>query len=200
MGIRHNLNCDTDSVSACGLSVDGSTHQLLKTDNNRVLATLPSASTHSQIGQLFSTVINVNTNFNEVSQILFSNTSSKTMYLDKIMCSSVVVPENTPRNYVSSVIVTIIKNVTIEALGTPLSATNLNTAFPDTASVTVTQNPNALSGTVIFGIRPLGEYASIDFDGRMIVPPNSNIIVQLLFSLPIVVNVDFWATITWYEL
>lgn len=196
-----NLNCEQDSVGACGLSVNDSTHQPIKTDVNRVVATLSSASTHSQIGQLYSVVQNIASQDNEVLQVLFSNTSNKTMYLDKIMCSSVVFPVETPRSYVESILITIIKNVNITALGTPLFPTNLNTSFPDSPSVSVTRDPSALGGTVLFNTRPLGEFASIDFDGRVVVAPNTNIIVQFVLNNPATgLGVDFWATITWYEL
>ncbi len=58
------LSCETDSILTCGKGVDGVT-RAIRTDVNNVLATLPSAGTHSQIGRLFSIVDNgtVNANF-----------------------------------------------------------------------------------------------------------------------------------------
>ncbi|NLP37805.1 MAG: hypothetical protein GX357_09145 [Firmicutes bacterium] len=111
---KRTLNCSTDSVGVCGLSVDDTTHQLIKTDMNRVVATLPSAGAHAQIGRLYSTIVNVNTSGQITRQVLFNNTSERTMYLDKIIYSSVVeFPLDTPLNYAQIATLTIIKNVTI---------------------------------------------------------------------------------------
>lgn len=80
--IRH-LRCDRDRVGACGLSVDDSALKPVKTDQHRVLATLPSASTHAQIGKLYAAVVSISTNTGINFQLLFSNPSKQTMYLDK---------------------------------------------------------------------------------------------------------------------
>lgn len=198
------LNCRKDSVGACGLSVDDSTHNRIKTDMNRVLATLPSASTHAQIGRLYSVIVNINTvdGSGLLRQILFNNTSNQTMYLDKIAFSSVVdFPLDTPFNYVQSVTITIIKNVVIIDPGEPRTPANLNTAFADESALAVSQNPNSTGGSPIFAIRPLGDYSSLDFDGRIVVPPNTNLVIQyLLHEAPNDFFLQFWSTVTWYEL
>lgn len=199
---KRTLNCSTDSVAVCGLSVDDTTHQLIKTDVNRVVATLPSGSTHAQIGRLYSTIVNVNTSDQVTHQELFNNTSEQTMYLDKIVYSSIVdFPLDTPLNYAQIATITIIKNVTILDPGEPLTPTNLNTAFPNASSLSVGRNPNSLSGTAIFGIRPLGGFVSFDFDGRIVVPPNTNLVIQYFIQGPPQnLFVSLWSTIIWYEL
>lgn len=196
------LTCGRDSVSVCGLSVDNSTHNLIKTDVNRVVATLPSASTHAQIGRLYSTILSFDNTSDLLRQILFNNTSNQTMYLDKIISSCVVTfPLNTPLNYVPSVTIVIIKNVGIVDPGAPVTPTNLNTAFTDASSLSVSTNPNAIGGTAIFGMRTAGEFVTFDFDGRIVVPPNTNLIIQYLLHQPEdTFFLEFWSTITWYEL
>lgn len=200
-----NLNCDADTVGVCGLSVDDNTPEPIKTDQNRVVATISSASTHSQIGQLYSTIVRTNTEENVNLQVLFRNFSVQTMYLDQIFfTSTLTIPVATPQNYMTSVTITIIKNATVLAVGTPVTPTNLNAAFSDASTLSVSTDPNTVSGSPVFSIRPIGNYLSIDFDGRIVVPPHSNIIVQFnldtLGNPPSPTNVDFWSTIVWYEL
>lgn len=194
------LSCNTDSVSICGLGVDNIIRPI-KTDVNNVLATLPSASTHSQIGQLYSlpVIFSVPTT---VLGILFSNPSTRTMYLDRIMGGARALPVNQPRSYIENTGITILKNVTVLDPGTPLFPTNLNTAFTDTPSVVVTESPGVGGGITIFRAIQLGEYASVDFDGRIVVAPNTNILIFFAFDVPPAGfgSAGYRGTITWYEL
>ncbi len=194
------LSCDRDRVGVCGLSVDESTLSPVKTDMHRVVATLPSASTHSQIGKLFGAVLNIFTNSGINFQLLFNNPSTQTMYLDKIIFGSIVFPREIPQNYLESVLIRIRKNATIVDSGEPGVVVNLNTAFPDASSVVLTQNPTVTGGFTIFNVRTLG-YASIDFDGRIVVAPQTNLVVEHLFDdFPLDHSVNFRSTIIWYEL
>ncbi|HOA36246.1 MAG TPA: hypothetical protein PKL00_08265, partial [Bacillota bacterium] len=50
------------------------------------------------------------------------------------------------------------------------------------------------------GVRTLG-YASIDFDGRIVVAPGTNIVVEyLLDAFPPGHSVSYRSTLIWYEL
>lgn len=198
---NYSLSCSNDSVLICGRGVDNVV-RTIKTDAHNVTATLPSASTHSQTGQLFSLTTSLFVQDTSANFLfLFSNPSTKTMYLDKIMVGSKVIPTDTLRNYVESIRIRIIKNSLIANLGTPLFPTNLNAGFPDTPSIVVTQNPSSGGGILIFDTRVLGDYTSIDFDGRIVVPPNTNIIINfILVQPPTGLSVDLSLATTWYEL
>ncbi|KYZ75255.1 hypothetical protein AXX12_13935 [Anaerosporomusa subterranea] len=200
-GPNRSLSCSNDSILICGRGVDD-VIRTIKTDVHNVTATLPSASTHSQIGALFSLVTSLFVQGNSANFLfLFSNPSSKTMYLDKIMVGSQVSPSATPLNYVESIRIRIIKNSIISDPGTPLFPTNLNAGFADTPSIVVTQDPSSGGGTLIFDTRVLGEFTSIDFEGRIIVPPNTNILINsILVEPPAGLGVDLSITILWYEL
>lgn len=198
--IRH-LRCDRDRIGACGLSVDDCTLKTIRTDKHGVVATLPGASAYSQVGKLYAAVVNISTNTGTFFQLLFSNPSKKTtMYLDKIIFGSIVFPREIPQNYLESVLIRIRKNATIVDSGEPGVVVNLNTAFPDASSVVLTQNPTVTGGFTIFNVRTLG-YASIDFDGRIVVAPQTNLVVEHLFDdFPLDHSVNFRSTIIWYEL
>ncbi len=198
--IRH-LRCDRDRIGACGLSVDDCTLKTIRTDKHGVVATLPGASAYSQVGKLYAAVVNISTNTGTFFQLLFSNPSKKTtMYLDKIIFGSIVFPRDIPQNYLESALVRIRKNVTIVDSGEPGAVVNLNTAFPDDPSVILRQNPTTTGGITIFGVRTLG-YASIDFDGRIVVAPGTNIVVEhLLDEFPPGHSVSYRSTLIWYEL
>lgn len=205
-GLNRSLSCENDSVRICGEGIDGIT-RTIRTDQHNVLTALPSASTQSQIGRLFSVAaqdVLFNTAFRNSFSILFDNPpgSGRIMYLDSLFGGTSLEPPNQPLNYESTIGITLVRDATIT--GNLVDAeTNLNFGFPDDSVIRVFVTPTSpnFGGQMVAATREVTGHFFLDFAGRIIIPPGHRI--SLVLNVRTIIettNVFAAFTITWYEL
>lgn len=199
------LSCETDSILTCGQGIDGIT-RTVRTDQHNVLASLPSSSTHSQSGRLFSVRDGGSLGPADIFShlIIFSNPpdSGRIMYLNSVICGTNILPPDTPVNYVSSVGVDLIANP-LFIIFEELTPHNLNLGSSVTSVMLVGAHPQQNGGSSFFSTIQVSNTLELRFNGEIIIPPDRNIAVRIrTFGLspasPEVVQ--FEMTVTWYEL
>ncbi|MPN00466.1 hypothetical protein SDC9_147661 [bioreactor metagenome] len=122
------------------------------------------------------------------------------MYLDKVITGFQVEPLNQPLSYEGNLNTSISRNATFSAAGAPQTPGNLNAASDNVSSILVSTSPAITNfGVRLINASQLNELSSLDLDGRIVVPPNSNIVISFLGQLA-VSAMDADITVTWYEL
>ncbi|MGI6092781.1 MAG: hypothetical protein GX348_05740 [Veillonellaceae bacterium] len=195
---NRSLTCANDSIRVCGEGVDNRI-RTLRTDMHNVTAALPSASTQSQIGRLFSVAGGFDLTESNRGFILRNPANSgRLMYLHKIIGGNVLdqdVPTNNP-----GIRVAIRKNPTA-TVEVAAEERVLNLAFADGTSVVQTERANNILGTdLVLFINDEGRFSE-RFDGEIIVPPGQFIGVSMFLLNP-AADVQLFAdlTVIWYEL
>lgn len=199
------LSCATDSVLTCGQGIDGVT-RAIRTDVNNVLATLPSASTQSQIGRLFAANgALLLSSLTPGGSIIISNplTSGRIMYIDSILGGSNISPLFT-QNLSSAQPIEIIMRRDSAAGTTEASVRNLNYGFPDNSVMNGTLSTALGNGDVVaYATQTFGSLISLDFSGKIIVPPGHSFSIDALLTgvlEPDTALVQVLLTVIWYEL
>ena len=197
----HFLCCDTDSVLVCGEGIDNVNHPV-RTDVNSVLATLPSASVQSQIGRLFSAVFAEFLTPESRSRLLIIENptdSGRIIYLDSVFGGITIIPANQPLSYQTSLSFTLTRDTAIQ--GSPFEERNLNFSFPDNSAMNLFFSNGVPSGGTIVAqsLQVFGQF-SIDFAGKIIIPPGHNLGVQTFAGSLIEGSVNMRETVIWYEL
>lgn len=195
------LSCETDSVQVCGQGIDGVTRNI-RTDVNNVLATLPSASTQSQIGRLFSVsdFFTLNSALTTATFIISNPAGSgRIMYLDSVFGGNRIDPENQSLNYQSAITILISRDATP---GTAVEAErNLNFGLPDNSAMSASFS-NGFSGTRVASTIQVVGHFSLDFAGKIIIPPGHSVGIGVfafgLAGTNIIMNGEL--TAIWYEL
>lgn len=198
------LSCETDSILTCGKGVDGVT-RAIRTDVNNILATLPSAGTHSQIGRLFSIVDNgtVNANFPS-GYIIITNPSDsgRIMYLDSVIGGGRLTPTGQELNYKGALGIEI-ADVPVFEITEDLSIHNLNFGFPSNSAMMAGFNLTRPGGSVVFNMIQIVNPFRLNFEGKIIVPPGNTIAIGVKnygLSLADPDSVFYEITVIWYEL
>lgn len=202
LALSRSLSCDNDSVQICGLGIEGVTGTI-RTDVNNILATVPSASTQSQIGRLFSTTLIdqlLSLEIPTLSLVITNPPSSgRIMYLDSVFGGSTFFPAN-PANQNLSYQSALQINIHRDALpGVDQFERNLNFGFPDNSAMSASV-VNGSSGPVVASTVVVFGHFSLDSAGKIIIPPDHSvgISVNTLNVGNNVINVSL--TVTWYEL
>ncbi|MGE5606196.1 MAG: hypothetical protein ACM3YE_10970 [Bacteroidota bacterium] len=194
------LCCDTDSVLACGAGIDNFNHPI-RTDANSVLATLPSASVQSQIGRLFSATFGEFLTPESRSRLLIIENptdSGRIIYLDSVLGGITAIPGNQPLSYQTSLSFTLTRDNAIQ--GSPFEERNLNFGFPDNSGMNLFFSNGVHSGTIVAqSLQVFGQF-SLDFRGKIIIPPGHNLGIQTFAGSLSEGNVNMRETVIWYEL
>lgn len=194
------LCCDTDSVLACGVGIDNF-NRPLRTDVNSVLATLPSASVQSQIGRLFSATFAEALTIESRGRLLIIENpadSGRIAYLDSVLGGITAIPGNQPLSYQTSLSFTLTRDNAIQ--GSPFEERNLNFGFPDNSGMNLFFSDGVPSGTTVAqSLQVFGQF-SLDFRGKIIIPPGHNLGIQTYAGSLSEGNVNMRETVIWYEL
>lgn len=122
------------------------------------------------------------------------------MYLDQIYCGVIVSPLTDPVSYIGNVVIEINRDATFADPGVPLTPNNLNFGFPDNSTIQVSTSPILMfGGTGIFTTNLLNEMATLDLQGRIIVPPNHNLVIRFTRLSAPGPSVQIFANITYFE-
>jgi len=205
---QRSLSCETDSVKTCGQGVEGATH-FIQTDTFGSSSVIPSPSAYSQIGRLFSYKdIVFYSDASPTFQILFRNPANndRTMYLDKFICGITLSPQaQIPMHYECQLITHIHRDLTINNLGIAVPTTPLNVGFSGASStieVRAFVNTNFVLFKNLFINAQLNEMSTVNFKGRIILPPGHDLIFTFaanrIESANIILEQAF--TIMYYEL
>ncbi|HWR43391.1 hypothetical protein [Sporomusa sp.] len=168
---------------------------------NNVLATLPSASTQSQIGRMFSNVLDTRLLSGDSSSIVIANPigSGRIMYLDSVFGGCRLDPVNQALSYESTTEVRIASDPTPSAGS---FASNLNFGFPDNSAMIVAHIFESIGGFIVAGTTQVIGHFSLDFAGKIIIPPDHSLGVEV--TVPGILSegnaVQVRITVTWYEL
>lgn len=193
------LSCETDSVRICGQGIDGST-RTVRTDVNNVLATIPSASTQSQMGRLFSSsFITTLTEGNPNAQMVIDNPSDsgRIMYIDSVFGGNRITDISAPNNRLP-IEIFILQDPTPGP--NPLDTRNLNYGSTEISAMTSTFAFFAGGTFVAEKAVVLGSF-DFNFEGAIIVPPGHSFGVQFSPGGSLTVSsIRVLVTVIWYEL
>ncbi len=202
------LSCDTDSVSVCAADQSGN-RRIIRSDRNSVLAVLPSSSTQSQIGRLFSCPIDFTLQPGRNLELIITNLpdSGRIMYIDSVYVGSLLLPAEQPLNFESEIGITMRRDSVPGDDASNVVKRNLNFGFGDLDSLmdttlTILNSPGN-QGAIVFQTRQSLGLSSFDFSGKIIVPPGHSFSVEVGIRLVIGVSdsvVPIGLTVIWYEL
>lgn len=189
--------CDNHMrVVTLGKGVDGVIRTTLQ-DIHGTTSIIPNASAYAQAGLLFGTnQEDLISPGNQQFVLAFHNPGPKTMYLNTVS-GGVQLPPALLRGYHETIHVTVSSGSVIG--GAQVNSVNYKIGSPVTSTIQVTLNPTIQSENRLSITRlPTGEFW-LDFNGQIIVPPGSTLIVKLEGNLGEGVgNISY--TVTWYEL
>lgn len=195
------LSCVQDSVTVCGKGVDCQNHKL-QTDAQGSVGTVPKDAAYSQIGRLFSYAGLIAFDTVQNHRILLENpaANNRVLYLDTIVCGMVVSPLNEPVSNAGTLAIEIEGDVIPEGEKEPVNPRNLNLGFPGNSTMALSIIPNYTPGLRLLFTRIMNEMVTLDLQGRIIVPPGHNVVVDFLTNATpgFVVGIEF--TITYYEI
>lgn len=195
------LSCAADSVLTCGQDPIG-VIRTMRTDENNVLATLPSASTQSQIGRLFSTETGFSTAVDATFFVVITNPpgTGRIMYVDSVLGGSRLIPAS-PNVSDAAIDITVHRDAVPGSPGMIIN--NLNYGFPDNSAMIVTSASGGGGGAIISATTHALGYFSLDLAGKIIVPPGHSFSVEISpVGLPaqIANGISISLTVIWYEL
>ena len=204
---RRYLSCDKDSVRVCGQDAAGNINGVITDNAGRIVVT-DAASAYSQIGRLFSyNIFLVFNNSNTNHKLLFVNPvdNDRVMYLDKFVCGIVLrFQEDKQLNYENQMFIRINGDDTINTLGDLRDSTPLNLSIPlSSSTINIYENSDTSINLSreLFSTRLLNGLLTVDFNGRIIIPPGHNIV----FSFENIAiaepgqNLNLGGTIMYYE-
>lgn len=200
-GPTRRLSCFKDSVSVCGRGVDGQKH-MLQTDAQGSAAVVPKAAAYSQIGRLFSYTGLTAFDTVQSHRVLLENpaANNRVMYLDTIVCGMVVSPLNEPVRNAGTLAIEIEGDVIPEGEKVPVNPRNLNLGFPGNTTMDLSTITNFAPGFRLLFTRIMNEMVTLDLQGRIIVPPGHNLMVEFLTNAAPGFTVGIEFTIIYYEI
>lgn len=199
------LSCLRDSIRACGIGVDGRI-RTIRTDSHNVPTTLPNSSAYSQVGRTFSTSVGGGigaTTIDSTNTIVIANPlgSRRTMYLDSIVIGGSLVPLDQELNYKSTIEVSVIRNPNLTD-GQILNIANLHFGSSVPSGMSASLHEGQAPGLNLFPFRGLILVTplSLNIQGKIVVPPDSSVAVEIK-AVPSGENeIAYTATVVWYEL
>jgi len=180
-------------------------NEQFKTDQHRVLLTVPNSSAYAQKGRLFAVVDNTSLSAqNFFHNILITNPldSGRIMYLNTITGGAVLSPSDQTLSYESALEITLIRNPSF-VVTQNLSIVSLNFGFTGASAMMAGRNTAHQGGSTAFSTLQTVNPILLDFAGEIVIPPGNTIAIQFAaFGLtagnPDVIFLN--TTATWYEL
>lgn len=206
---QRNLACETDHIKICGQGVEDLTHYF-QTDTFGSSSDITIASSFSQIGRLYVLAVEIAFSAPSIAHILFRNPAdnNRTMYLDKYTSGIGIVnigqqPQE-PMHYECEIITHISLDLTATVNGFHLNGWPMNVGFSEISSIEIRGLIDAQLdiNKELFLTRQLNEMITVDFAGRIILPPGHDFFFSLEaknITTPFK-SIDQSLTISFYEL